>query len=579
MEWSETPREWNRRQWLAATSMLGVGTVGFQRSLAQAAAEKGEVTLEMIRDAEWIAGLELSDEEREATLKNLRRNLDQLRELRQTPIDHGVAPALQFDPQPFVKSSSEPIARTAVARETSAGALPATDEEIAFLPVTELAALLRTRKLTSQRLTRIYLDRLQKYDPLLNCVVTLTEATAMQQAERADAEMDRGQYRGSLHGIPWGAKDLMAYPGYPTTWGATETKQQQFDFKATVAERLDQAGAVLVAKLSLGALAMGDKWFGKRTNNPWDPERGSSGSSAGSASAVAAGLVGFAIGTETLGSIVSPCRRCGCAGLRPTFGRVSRYGCMTLSWSMDKVGPIARGLEDCALILDAIHGADQLDATVKSLPFTWPCPANVRTLRVGYFEDDPDSVAAADVLKRIGVQLVSVQLPDALPVWAVATMLDVEAATVFDDWTRKKITQDLNEWPDIFRAAEFVSAVDYLRAARIRSQLMVQMSELFDHIDCLVGNQGLPHTNLTGHPAVVVPHGYEVRNGRTVPTSITFTGNLYQEDILLQLADRYQREMNLSIRYPELDRFLAEQKTQQEDSATPAAEGSVQEAD
>ena len=278
------------------------------------------------------------------------------------------------------RSHVEPI-------ETAAGKRPSSDDALAFLPLTELAALVRTRQVTARELAELYLARLKRYDPALHCVVNLTEELAMKQAEAADREIAAGRYRGALHGIPWGAKDLIAYPGYPTTWGAIPFKTQTIDTKATVAARLDAAGAVLAAKLSLGALAMGDRWFEVMTRNPWNKAQGSSGSSAGSAAAVAAGLVGFAIGSETLGSIVSPCRRCGATGLRPTFGRVSRHGCMTLAWSMDKLGPIARSVEDCALVFGAIHGADGYDASAVDRPFNWPSCRETKSFTVGYFEE------------------------------------------------------------------------------------------------------------------------------------------------------------------------------------------------
>ena len=327
---------------------------------------------------------------------------------------------------------------------------PGSAEELAFLPVTELSSLIRSRQISSMELTKLYLDRLKRFDPLLKCVVTFTEDLALKQAAQADQEIAAGKYRGPLHGIPWGAKDLIAYPGYPTTWGATPFKDRVIDVKATVAARLEEAGAVLVAKLSLGALAMGDQWFGGRTRSPWDPRTGSSGSSAGSASAVAAGLVGFAIGSETLGSIVSPCRACGASGLRPTFGRVSRHGCMTLSWSMDKLGPIARSIEDCALIFDAIHGADGLDWAAVDQPFEWPPKVAFDRIKVGYIEerDRPaDDREELKVLRKMGFELVPITLPEELPVRAITLMLGTEAAAVFDEITRKHITEGLNTWP------------------------------------------------------------------------------------------------------------------------------------
>jgi len=325
--------------------------------------------------------------------------------------------------------------------------------------------------------------------------------------------------------------------------------------KATVAERLDQAGAVLVAKLSLGALAMGDQWFGGMTRNPWNTEQGSSGSSAGSASAVAAGLVGFALGSETLGSIVSPCRRCGTSGLRPTFGRVSRYGCMTLAWSMDKVGPICRSLEDCVIVFGAIHGHDGRDGTAVNQPFQWPLPGELSALRVGYIEES--NVAAEDradlrVLRELGVQLVPIRLPDTLPVWAMTIVLNTEAATVFDELTRNNVTEGLNTWPNSFRQGAFVSAVEYLRANRLRTMLMREMETLMSGIDCYVGGDDLALTNLTGHPTAVMPNGFDQKGEIRTPNAITFTGEQFGETKLLAVAHAYQRATGFHREHPAL---------------------------
>jgi Asp-tRNA(Asn)/Glu-tRNA(Gln) amidotransferase A subunit family amidase len=397
---------------------------------------------------------------------------------------------------------------------------------------------------------------------MLKCVVTLTEDLALKQAAKADAEIAAGVYRGPLHGIPWGAKDLISYPGYPTTWGATPFKDRVINDKATVAARLEEAGAVLVAKLTLGALAMGDMWHGGKTRSPWDPRMGSSGSSAGSASAAAAGLVGFAIGSETLGSIVSPCRACGASGLRPTFGRVSRAGCMSLAWSMDKIGPIARSLEDCALVFDAIHGADGLDATAVDQPFTWPPRLSLRGLKVGYFKQDDRPDEQRDdlkTLKGLGVELVPIELPKGLPVNEVTLMLGVEAATVFDELTRKHITEGLNSWPSEFRQGQFVPAVEYLRAARVRTLLIRAMAKLMSTVDLYVGGRDLALTNLTGHPTVVLPNGSRDREGREVPGSITFTGRLYDESTLLAVAVAFQQAVGQHLKRPPLERYLVEE--------------------
>jgi Asp-tRNA(Asn)/Glu-tRNA(Gln) amidotransferase A subunit family amidase len=422
------------------------------------------------------------------------------------------------------------------------------------MPLTELAALIRTRKISSMELTRLYLGRLEKYDPLLKCVVTLTPETALEQAARADAEIAAGRYRGALHGIPWGAKDLIAYPGYPTSWGAPPFKDQVFEQKATVAQRLEQAGAVLVAKLSLGALAMGDRWFGGMTRNPWNPEQGSSGSSAGSASATAAGLVGFAIGSETLGSIVSPCRRCGTSGLRPTFGRVSRHGCMSLAWSMDKLGPICRSIEDCALVFGEIHGFDGKDPSAIDRPFHWPPRRNLQTIRVGYPENgkalkDREELA---VLKELGVEMVPIEVPHFLPAGALTIILNVESATVFDELTRKGITEGLNSWPSTFQQGQFIPAVEYLRANRVRTILMKEMEKVMQEVDCYVGGNDLTITNLTGHPTVVLPAGFNNNGAIETPYSVTFTGQLWGETDLLTVAHAYQQASGQHLKHPNL---------------------------
>jgi Asp-tRNA(Asn)/Glu-tRNA(Gln) amidotransferase A subunit family amidase len=443
---------------------------------------------------------------------------------------------------------------SAVPTSTAPPKKPDKGDDLAFLPVTALAALVRDRQVTSAELTRLYLGRLKKYDPVLHCVVNLTENLAHRQAEQADREIAAGRYRGPLHGIPWGAKDLIAYPGYPTTWGAAPFKDQTLETKATVARRLEEAGAVLVAKTTLGALANGDRWFGGRTRNPWDPTQGSSGSSAGSASATSAGLVGFAIGSETLGSIVSPCRVCGVTGLRPTFGRVSRAGCMTLSWSMDKVGPIARSVEDCALVFAAIHGADGLDPAAVDRPFHWPPSRELSALRVGYVEDGRDSAKRDDlrVLRDLGVKLVPIKLPAKYPVGPLTLILDTEAAAVFDELTRRGVTEGLGDWPGTFRKGEFVPAVEYLRANRIRTLVLREMDEVMRAVDLYVGGNDLVLTNLTGHPTVVLPNGFRETE---LPRSLTFTGRLYGEADLLAVAHAYQQATGYHLRRPPVEKL------------------------
>ncbi len=552
----------SRRQVLKALAAVGVGSAVFRRALAAQVEGAVTVTPEMIRQAEWIAGLKLSPEDRQSTAQAVQQTLRNFQTLRRVPLDNSVPPALVFQPvtsQPAAEGQPHGSVRPST---DAAPKRPDSSESLAFLPITSLAALIRTRQLSSVELTKLYLQRLRQYDPALYCVVTLTEETALKQAEHADREIAAGRYRGPLHGIPWGAKDLIAYPGYKTTWGAPPFKDQTLNTKATVARRLEEAGAVLVAKLTLGALAQGDRWFGGMTRNPWNPKEGSSGSSAGSAAATAAGLVGFALGSETLGSIVSPCTRCGVTGLRPTFGRVSRHGCMTLSWSMDKIGPLARSVEDCALVFGAVHGADGLDPAAVDRPFSWPLRRDLRTLRVGYVEGRTPAKDRRElaVLRDLGVKLVPIKLPDKLPVNALRYILTAEASAAFDDLTRKGITEGLNSWPRTFRLGEFIPAVEYLRANRIRTLLMRAMDEVMATVDAYVGGNDLLLANLTGHPTLVLPNGFQKRSNTEVPTALTFTGRLYGETELLALGHAYQQATGFHLQHPAMDKLAASTK-------------------
>ncbi|AMV36656.1 amidase [Planctomyces sp. SH-PL62] len=551
-----------RRAVLQGLAALGFAGPVVRRALAAQAVDKGAVSPEMVRQAEWIAGVEFTDAERAEVAESVAYSLRRFEALRKVEIGYDVLPAIQFNPAPGLapgatveRNRAVPIATTPIER-------PADEEELAFLPVSRLAELVRSRKLTSVELTKLYLGRLKRFDPLLKCVVTLTEDLALRQAAEADAEIAAGRHRGPLHGIPWGAKDLIAHPGYPTTWGVPQFKDRVIDVKATVAARLEEAGAVLVAKLSMGALAMGDRWHGGMTRSPWDPRRGSSGSSAGSASAAAAGLVGFAIGSETLGSIISPCRACGAAGLRPTFGRVSRHGCMSLSWTMDKIGPIARSVEDCALILDAIHGRDGLDPTAVDRPFAWPPAGDVGKIRIGVPSIDgkpADDRAEVRTLRALGFEMVPIDLPTDYPPWAVSLMLSTEAAAVFDELTRTHVSEGLNEWPETFRVGQLTPAVEYLRAARVRTLLMQAMDRVFDKVDVFLGWGGvdLTITNLTGHPSVIFPATLRDREGRPAPTTITLTGRLHDESTLLAVALACEAAVADPGRRPPLEAYLA----------------------
>jgi Asp-tRNA(Asn)/Glu-tRNA(Gln) amidotransferase A subunit family amidase len=412
----------------------------------------------------------------------------------------------------------------------------------------------------------MYLARLKKYGPRLNCLITLTEDLALAQAKRADEEIASGRYRGSLHGVPYGAKDLLATKGIRTTWGSKPYIDQVPDHDATVIERLEKAGAVLVAKLSMGELAWGDVWFGGKTRNPWNYEQGSSGSSAGSASATAAGLVGFSIGTETWGSIISPSTRCGVTGLRPTYGRVSRAGAMALSWTMDKIGPICRSVEDCALVFAAIAGPDGKELGVVDLPFDWDPASDLRTIRIGYlkksFEADSKTQkndrAALEVLRSLGIELVPFELPANLPIQPLAVILSAESAAAFDELTRSNqddlmARQERHAWPNAFRVSRFIPAVEYIQANRVRTLLMQEMAEKMRTVDVYVApssddDNGLL-TNLTGHPAVVVPDGFDEKGS---PTSISFIGGLYEEAKTLRVALAYQQATDFHTKHPVL---------------------------
>ena len=562
------PRTLDRRRFMAYCSAAGLGGAVPATLWAQAQQE-GAVTTTMLATAEEVIGLEFSDEERELMLQGLNRNLNSYRALREHDIPNSVAPAFSFNPVlpgMVLPTEQRPFRYTRPVGVTR----PSNLEALAFESVTVLSELIRTKQMTSTELTQMYLARLKRHDATLFCVISLTEERALRQARQADAEIAQGNYRGPLHGIPWGAKDLLSVPEYRTTWGAKPYEHQQTGETATVVERLDDAGAVLIAKLTLGALAQGDVWYGERTRNPWNPEQGSSGSSAGPASATAAGLVGFSIGSETLGSIISPATRCGVTGLRPTFGHVSRYGAMALSWTMDKLGPMCRRVEDCALVMQAIHGPDGRDGTVREVPFNWDPAVHPRQLRVGYLQsafeaerrDDQQEEREADlrsldVLRELGVDLIPFSIPDDLPISAMRIILSAEAAAAFNDLTMsgrddELVRQGQGGWGNTFRTARMTPAVEYIQANRLRTIAMGEMAARFDGIDAFVApsfvGQTLTLTNLTGHPAVVVPNGFRA-NG--TPLSISFIGKLYGDAEALAVAKAYQDATDFHQRKPE----------------------------
>ena len=567
----------NRRHFLGALSAAGLGSTLLPGALVAVAQDADVVTVEMIEAAQRLAGLRFTPDELQRLAERLngpggrRRDFETLRAAN---LGNAQPPAVVFNPVP--PGMTLPAARGPNRREPVDVAMPTSDEALAFLPVTHLARLVETRQVKPSELAALYLARLKQHDPTLRCVVSYTEDLARRQARRADEEIAAGTYRGPLHGIPWGAKDLLAVRGTRTTWGASPYREQTIDADATVCRRLSEAGAVLVAKLSMGALASGDRWFGGRTRNPWNPEQGSSGSSAGPGAATAAGLVGFSIGTETRGSIISPSSRNGVTGLRPTFGRVSRHGAMTLSWTMDKIGPMCRSAEDCALVFAAIQGPDGLDNTVFDVPFDWDAASDVTALRVAYlrsaFEDDDagadggedaarfagrrqtlaNNRAALDALRGLGVRVAPLDLPD-LPSGAIGFILGTEAAAAFDAPTLHARLDGMRDepersrWPDAFRASRFVPAVEYLQANRLRMRLIEDLHEALGDFDLFVGsNLGL--TNLTGHPEISMPSGFHEGS----PTSLRFTGKLFGEREILRLAHAFQMATDHHLQHPRL---------------------------
>jgi Asp-tRNA(Asn)/Glu-tRNA(Gln) amidotransferase A subunit family amidase len=546
---------------------VGLGSTLLPGVLWAKVAAGEDINAATIAAAEEIAGLKFDDAERAMMLDGLKQQESRIEALHKLPLRNSVSPAIVFDPMPAGKSPPLYTKRAMVRSPVAVRSLPASDDEIAFLPVTELSELIRRGKLKPTRLTGIYLARLKKYDPVLRCVITLTEERALAQAKQADAEIARGNYRGPLHGIPWGAKDLLAVKGYKTTWGAGPYREQVIDEDATVVQRLDRAGAILVAKLTLGELAQGDMWYGGRTRNPWKVDAGSSGSSAGPASATAGGLVGFSIGSETLGSISSPSTVCGTTGLRPTYGRVPKTGAMALSWTMDKLGPICRSAEDCALVLDAIYGPDGKDKSAITASYSWDARVSPKSLRIGYVKaafdlpmmDPKDEKRtlhgskvfddrALEVLRGMGINLIPVELPD-LAYDAMRIILTAEAAAAFDELTRSNrdaelVQQSRFDWANTFRTARFIPAVDYINANRVRSTAIEAWDELMKKVDVIVTPTGaanlsqLVATNLTGHPAVILPNGFRPDG---TPVSLTFLGNLFEEGKLLAVANAYQK--------------------------------------
>ena len=525
-----------------------------------AGCDRKEITTGDVVAAEKIIGINFTAAERDSLLDGLKDQLSKYEELRAIDLPNNVGFPLYYNPHPA--GMTLPKGRDKFDFNDVPTVVPDNIEACAFMTVPQLAHLIRTRQVTSEALTRMYLDRLKKYGSELECVVTITEELAIKQARKADMEIARGKYRGPLHGIPWGAKDLLTVPGYKTTWGATPFKDQVLNEKATIVEKLEEAGAVLVAKLTLGALAWGDVWYGGKTRNPWNTNQGSSGSSAGPGSATAAGLVGFSIGSETWGSIVSPATRNGVTGLRPSFGTVSRAGAMALSWSMDKLGPMTRSVAGAAIIYETIRGSDQKDKTVVDVPFQFSSKNQLKNLRIGYvvsaFADSVGSKndkVVLEVLESLGLNLVPIALPE-FPTSALAFVLSAEAAAAFDEMTRSSkddamVRQIKNAWPNVFREARFIPAVEYINANRARTLLNQKMAKLMERVDVYIVpsfyGDNLLRTNLTGHPCVVVPNGF---NEKGTPTSISFIGDLYEDGNVLVVAKAYQEATDWHKQYP-----------------------------
>jgi Asp-tRNA(Asn)/Glu-tRNA(Gln) amidotransferase A subunit family amidase len=526
------------------------------------------ITDQTFIEAEKLAHISFTPPQREMMQQSIPQQIDRFKRR----VEHGylpnqLAPAQTFDPR-LHGMSFDHVKPMFIRSSDDAGALPRNDEDIAFAPATKLSRWIERGELSSTRLTSIYLDRLRQFGPKLECIVTLTDELAMKQAEQADREISAGRYRGPLHGIPWGAKDLLDTAGIRTTWGATPYRDRVPDSDAAVVKMLHEAGAVLAAKLTLGALAYGDIWFDGRTNNPWNLEQGSSGSSAGSAAATAAGLVGFSIGTETYGSIVSPCMRCGTTGLRPTFGRVDRTGAMALCWSLDKIGPICRTVEDTLLVLDAINGRHESthDPSLIDLPLHFDAGATIRGRRLGYnpdwfsterrFADDFDR-RALEVVRELGIELVPIELPP-MPYDSLLSILFCEAAAAFEELTRTGQDETLRwqapvAWPNTFRQSWFVPGIELIQAERLRRRCMEMMAEIMRDIDGIIAPSFAPPmlllTNFTGHPTLVLRTG--IREDGS-PRGITLIGHLFDEGTLGSIGMAMERSLDVWHKRPSL---------------------------
>ncbi len=572
-----------RRRFLASFSTLGLSATLLPGVLWAEVEKSGATSISaaMIRNAAGISGLEFSDAEYEAMVKQVNQSFERIRKVRAATIPNDVGPPFYFSPiTAGMKIDRE--ARPLRFSNTATLKRPTNLEAVAFWPVTALSQLIKSRQLTSVELTRMYLARLKTHNAKLNCVVTMLDELALAQAAKADADLAAGHDHGLLHGIPWGAKDIISVKNHPTTWGSGAYRDQVFDYDASIVEILTAAGAVCVAKLSTGELAGGDQWWGGRTNNPWKLDEGASGSSAGPGSATAAGCVPFAIGTETGGSILSPSARCGVTGLRPTFGRVSRYGVMALSWTQDRLGPMCRSVEDCALVMSVIARPDGRDLSVSDIPFNWDAALDWRRLKVGYLPEafgDGDRLAdwqrndqaTLMQLRKMGVNLVPLRMPD---FDIELTMLSVEAAVFFDELLRsgrdKLMTSKSRA--DRFRVSRMIPAVEYLQSQRLRSMMMAKLAEATAGVDVYLapstnGNPRLPEgavapipapppnytqqhsqmANLACYPGLALPNGFAESGA---PTSVLFMAQPFAEARLLALAKAYQDATGFQLRQP-----------------------------
>ncbi len=566
----------NRRKFVEWCSVLGLGSTLFPGTLAHAAQDAQSITTEMVRSAARIAGIKFPQEYYDRFARMLSSEngmMSNYKAMQELDIKNSEMPAINFKPVPAWMNI--PRGEGSFQRSSVSVSMPDSDEEIAFLPVTHLSRLIESRQITSTDLTKLYLSRLKKYDPALFCVVSLTEDLALQQAKKADAEIATGVYKGPLHGIPYGIKDLFSVKGYRTTWGASPYKDRFFDVNASVFEILSEAGAVLVAKLSTGALASGADWFRGTTRNPWNPKLNAYGSSAGPASATSGGLVGFAVGTETAGSITSPASACGLSGMRPTYGRISRYGCMALSWTLDKVGPLCRSAEDCAIVFNTISGPDGKDNTVYDVPFNWDGSIDLARLRIGYWpniveqedpvEEDHEVTGrrlelsrhyegeAVKIFRSLGAEVVPFEMPE-MQADLFGILFNVESAAALDELTRSgnlDIMSDPPEssgYPSSLRFGRLIPAVEYLQANRIRSRVIEEFNTALKDFDLIIGSS-VYLTNITGHPEISVPHGFYDEG---MPGTLRLTGTLFGDDVMLKVAHAFQSKTGHHRRHPSM---------------------------